>query len=157
MASLPSIVSFVYEKYPESSDQLSIERLIKIIYLSDWKHAITNGSQISAIDWTIRDFQPWVDDRSIRKLIEVFAQVKVGKPLEEISNLNSDEKRAIAFVIDTASEKKENQLSRLVHSTYPAIACNNSTRKLSFADLAREYNEEIKPQLNEQLNKSLAI
>lgn len=37
-------------------------RLNKLLYLTDWYHALSTGRQLSPLRWTRRDFGPWLPD-----------------------------------------------------------------------------------------------
>ncbi|HIK15816.1 MAG TPA: hypothetical protein IGS53_11105 [Leptolyngbyaceae cyanobacterium M33_DOE_097] len=147
MASLADVISYIHNNYPDAQNSLSVERLIKLIYLADWKYSISHDlhSQITSIEWRIRDFQPWMDNLSVTEMIKVLATIRVGKLLRISQELTEEQKRSLQFVIETAVEKNEDDLSRLVHSTFPAIKQNNSSSILDFSVLAREYEAEFKP------------
>lgn len=143
MASLTDVISYIHNHYPSSQTELSVERLIKLIYLADWKCAITYSSSMTNTSWKIRDFQPWMEKNSVEELIEVLAKIRIGSLLKVSSNLQDCEKKIIKFVIEIAKDKSEEQLNRLVHSTYPAIIQNNSDI-LNLSELASIYNQEFK-------------
>ena len=50
MTELKEVISYLVSKYPHK-DELSNARLTKMIYLADWRHAITQGNQITDIRW----------------------------------------------------------------------------------------------------------
>jgi len=147
MSALSDVISYIHNQYPDSQTNLSVERLIKLLYLSDWKYAISydSNAQITTVAWHIRDFQPWMDDQSVHELVDTLAKIRVGKPLEVTEELIEQQKQAINFVIENAHEKSEVELSRLVHSTFPAIKQNNSSNPLDFHQLAEEYKLEFRP------------
>ena len=147
MSNVSDAISYIHNNYPDSQTNLSVERLINLIYLSDWKYAISYAphSQITGIKWKIRDFRPWMDDNSVQELVEILTTIRAGKLLRVSPMLQDAQKQSIDFVIDSAVGKNENDLSKLVHSTFPAIKQSNSSNTLDFAALAEQYETEYKP------------
>ena len=143
MASLKDAIAYVHNHYPESQTKLSVDRLIKIIYLADWKYAITSEFQMTEVQWEILDFQPWMDKKSVNALLDVLSKIRVGKLLRISPILNSQEKETIKFVIETALHKTDKELDRLVNSTHPAIVGNN-LGNLNLTELAADYEKTVK-------------
>lgn len=151
MAQLKGIIAYIHNKYPNSQEELSVDRLIKLIYLSDWKCAIAHGQQMTKVVWEIRESQPYMDKRSVEKLVEVLAKIRVGSLLPINTKLSAFEEEIVDFVIESTVSKQEEELNRLVYSTYPSIAKNNADVPIDLSRLAEEYNQEVRPQLQLKL------
>ena len=61
MAILKDIMAYIITNYPHKLD-LSNAKLTKMIYLSDRRHAIRYGNQISSIRWYFDNYGPFVWD-----------------------------------------------------------------------------------------------
>jgi hypothetical protein len=48
MTDLLNLIIYIFSNYPKV-DELSKPRLVKLVYLIDWKHAIVNGRQSTSI------------------------------------------------------------------------------------------------------------
>jgi len=147
MASLSNVIYYICENHPDGYN-LSIERLIDMLYLIDWRNAIEYKGQMTNVSWEIRNSKPWMDESSVKELIRFLANLKNKGLIRTLSRfrsrLSDSQKRTISFVIQTSLSKDESELTRLVHSTYPAIA-QGLEAQLDFPDLAKEYLSNIKP------------
>jgi hypothetical protein len=61
MKDLLTLIIYIFKTYPKV-EELSKPRLVKLIYLIDWKHAIDNGTQATNIQWYFNHYGPYVDD-----------------------------------------------------------------------------------------------
>jgi hypothetical protein len=141
MANLSSVVLYICQHHP-SGYELSVERIISILYLVDWKYAIEFSSQmLNNVTWQIHDGQPCIDSYSIKELISLLAKIRL-RTEQLMIQLSKEEKCIIDFVIKASSNKEENELNRLVYSTYPAITRTKEI-KLNFPNLVQEYHKTI--------------
>lgn len=152
MSSLTNIVGFVFEKYLEIYGKISLDKVIKILYLVDWKHTISSGKPLSNIIWKVNDFEPQIDEESLNQIIRIkYSYENQSKPIikqrrnqtiehKKSMIIDSSEIETINFVLDWLKDKTETDLRRLVYSTYPAISQNNSA-KLDLPNLAKRYEK----------------
>ena len=55
------IVKYIFDKYPKP-EELSKPRLVKIVYLIDWKTAVETGDQCTNVEWYYNHYGPYVED-----------------------------------------------------------------------------------------------
>jgi hypothetical protein len=152
MANLKDIMVYIIKKYPLKSD-LSNAKLTKMIYLADWRHAITYGRQISGIKWYFDNYGPFVWDIKdqalndselfiVEEVLNAYGSPKVIISMKEIQyepEISNEEANSIDHVIETTKKLNWDQFIRLVYSTYPII----SSEKYTYLDLstkAKEYS-----------------
>lgn len=151
MAELKDIIAYILRKYPTKSD-MSNARLTKLVYLSDWKHAIKTYSQISHIKWYFNNYGPFVWDikdtaRENSHLFDLETTTNMYGDLKTIFILKTEnytpklleeEVKSIDHVIQETKNLNWDQFIRLVYSTYPIA----STERYTYIDLiekAKEY------------------
>lgn len=153
MADLKDILAYVIKKYPYK-DELSNARLTKIIYLADWKHAITYGTQVSPIRWYFDNYGPFVWDvkDTATAYQELFVAKEItnmyGGPKTTIGLINSGyipaisekEQKSLDHVIEKTNKLNWEQFIRLVYSTYPIIVSEKYTY-LNLVEKAKEYEK----------------
>jgi len=61
MSKLRDIVAYFCSNYVYK-DELSKVRLTKMVYLVDWRSAITDGKQLTRIQWHFNHYGPYVED-----------------------------------------------------------------------------------------------
>lgn len=151
MDSLIDIIKYLYDNYPHR-DELSKARLVKMIYLADWRSAITNSKQITSVNWYFNHYGPYVEDiiNEIRnddnfKIIPTVNYYGQEKELIKICedkkleySLSNETKEVIDFVIDTTKSLYWDEFIKLVYSTYP-IASEDRYSELDLVKLAEEY------------------
>lgn len=155
MAELRDVVAYLVKNYPYKQE-LSKARLTKMVYLADWRSAITRGKQITNIVWEFNHYGPYVDDIIDVARSDPSFSVKRGRnlygwPKEVIKaspdiryeSLTEDEKEILDFVIESTAPKYWDEFIRLVYSTYP-IVTQPRFSKLDLVELARRYKEEEK-------------
>ncbi|MCF5233851.1 MULTISPECIES: Panacea domain-containing protein [unclassified Pseudomonas] len=149
--SLIEIINYIIEKY-EPSKKISLSRLIKIIYLADWKESITNKKQITNIEWFFNLNGPY--NPLILKESEKEKGIKITTTLtesgkkhitlettEEKKNyLDTETIKILDFVIEATKNKKHIELIKLVASTYPVIS-SEKFHTLNLIKKAEEYKE----------------
>lgn len=150
MARLIDVMAYILENYPDRSD-LSNARVTKLIYLSDWRHAMIHKSQITNIKWYFDNFGPFVWD--IKETAENNPAIFItressnacGNPklLIDIKGdylpiLSKIEKESIDHVIDNTKDLIWSQFIRLVYSTHPIVS-SNRYKYLNLVEKAEEY------------------
>lgn len=58
---LRDIVAYVCKNYPYK-DELSNARVTKMVYLADWRSAITRGKQLTDLEWEFSHYGPYVNN-----------------------------------------------------------------------------------------------
>lgn len=61
MNNLEKLIRYILLSYPNPME-LSKPRLVKLIYLIDWKYTIDNGTQYTDIKWIYNNYGPYVND-----------------------------------------------------------------------------------------------
>jgi hypothetical protein len=149
MAVLKDIMAYIIVNYPHKLD-LSNAKLTKMIYLSDWRHAIKYGTQISSIKWYFDNYGPFVwdikdeaekdDQFMVSELLNAYGTPKIVISLKNakyIPRLSREEAYSVDHVIETSKKLNWDQFIRLVYSTYPII----SSEKYTYLDLAQKAKE----------------
>ena len=153
MSALRDIVGYICKNYKNKSE-LSKARLTKLVYLADWRSAITRGRQLTDIAWKYNRYGPYVDDiTDMAKKDPAFTVVPsvtfYGDEKEVIQlrvdfepETLSDEDRAILdHVIETTSPMFWDKFIKLVYSTYPIVTQPRFSR-LDLVALAEKYRQE---------------
>lgn len=154
MDNLIDVIKYLFINYPQKGE-LSIARLVKMVYLSDWKSCLLYGKQITSIQWYFSNFGPFVseivdsirkdDDYTISLCTNQFGdkkeliQIKDNIKSPIISDKN---KQILDFVINKTYILDWEKFICLVFSTYPIVKQCRYT-KLDLPQLAREYLEEL--------------
>ncbi len=150
MSNLKDIIAYYCDRYPHK-DELSKARLTKMVYLADWKSAITRGEQISNIKWIYNHYGPYVDDvthvAQSDPLFHVESTTNMFGKDKEVVRLRSenytpflteDEKRILDHIIKVTHTRYWNDFMELVYSTYPIIKSEKYT-DLDLVKFAKEY------------------
>jgi uncharacterized phage-associated protein len=153
MENLKDIIRYFFSKYPYPSE-LSKARLVKLIYLADWKSSLNNEKQLSNIKWIYNHYGPYVEDiineiRNDSNFEIVFVNNSYNQPKELIKVLNNEEpkiskesKEIIDFVIDKTKSLYWNDFINLVYSTYPILK-SQKFEELDLEKLAKEYKNTL--------------
>ncbi len=156
MANLGEILVYLFWKYP-NPNELSKARVVKMIYLSDWRSAIISGKQITSINWIYNHYGPYVNDIidyirqdnrfEITSTTNYWGEFKevISLKKQNISvSLNKETTDILDFVIEGTSKLYWNDFIKLVYSTYPI---KNSVKytELNLVDLADEYKKNTTP------------
>jgi hypothetical protein len=150
MATVRDAIAYICSHYPSGGD-LSETRLTKIVYLADWRSAITRKRTLTDISWMVNGHGPYVDDvieaaRHDADFVVEKSEDSFGSPKEVIRvkpdvlfpSITADDKRVLDFVISTVSKLTWREFIELVYSTYP-IVNQQQYQKLDFVKLAEEY------------------
>lgn len=147
------ILKYLFSNYPNPSE-LSKARAVKMVYLADWKSAITREKQLTNIKWIYNHYGPYVHDIielirqdenfNIKSGVNVYNQPKDIIQLRNKvkTNLDKETKEILDFVIEKTSPLYWDDFIRLVYSTYPIV----KEKKLNLLDLnklAKEYKNAL--------------
>ncbi len=155
MAELKDIMAYAVANYPRKED-LSNARLTKLIYLSDWRHAIHYGRQISNIRWIFDNYGPFVWDVKNTALHnpDVFVIVSATNALggsktiislkreDKQIQLTGPERQSILQTIRKTVHLSWDQFIRLVYSTHPILTSERYS-PLDLVALADQYKRKI--------------
>jgi hypothetical protein len=152
MASLHDVMVYLTRRFPHPDD-LANARLTKMIYLADWRAAITTGRQITAIEWPFNHYGPYVHDvieeaRSSDDFEVVSSATMYGSPKQVVRLKRPDldvplepwEEEALSHVLATTSDLTWARFIELVYSTYPVVSQDRYTT-LDLVDLAEDYKK----------------
>jgi hypothetical protein len=165
MAELRDVVLYFCINYPYPSE-LSKARLTKMIYLADWRSAITRGRQITNIQWRYNHHGPYVRDveqlarndvafnivktynafGSEKEVISATDGAKIGRLLDE-------ERRVLDHVIEITAPMYWDEFVQLVYSTWP-ILTQPRYENLDLLELARQYKETLPPRYDPNMFES---
>jgi len=143
------ILKYLFSRYP-NPNELSKARVVKMVYLADWKSAFTQGHQLTDIKWIYNHYGPYVDD--IITIIKSDENFKVksdlnyyNQPREIIilkrkveAKISESTKEILDFVISKTSHLYWDEFIKLVYSTYPIIK-EKKLNQLNLTELASEY------------------
>lgn len=151
MNKLKEIVRFLVSHYPHKKE-LSKARLTKMVYIADWKSALTNGSQLTGIRWQFNHYGPYVDEVINAAYedpeIDVVSTTNMyGHPKVLIHSrlnnydlrLNQDEIHILNHVINETVNMYWDEFIKYVYSSYPITSQNRYT-ELDLPKLAQQYH-----------------
>ena len=154
MDTLKDIITYLYIKYPYKNE-LSKARLVKMIYLADWKYALLYKKQLTTIKWYFNHYGPYVSDiiDAIRndKDFTIKTQTNYYGDLKELIILNEKYKNpsltneaidVLNFVIQKTHSLIWDDFIRLVYSTYPIVSQPRYSN-LNLVELANSYKNNI--------------
>lgn len=150
-ASILDLSVYIFRNYPNPL-QLSKPRLVKIIYLIDWKHSLDFGEQATDIKWFYNHYGPYVDD--------VIDEIKAAKDDFEVTTYlnpfgggNSDRIKLISqrmvdlspsvkstsdIIIAKTNEFEWTTFISIVYSTHPVKTSSKYTH-LNLIEDAKKY------------------
>lgn len=154
MAELKDVVAYLCCNYPHK-EELSKARLTKMVYLADWRSALTRGRQLTSISWVFNHYGPYVEDiislaREDQDFEVLRQRTQFGDVKEVVSvrrqlpckSLSNDDIQVLDFVISSTKAKFWDAFIRLVYSTYPIVS-QPRYGVLDLVSLAREYREAV--------------
>ncbi len=156
MAELHDVMAYIIQNYP-AKHELSNARLTKMVYLADWRQAISEGRQITSIQWYFDNFGPFVRDVETVAAFrdDLFAtdlgSNMYGQPKKSFTMknpgykpaLSGSEQAAIDHIIEVTKRLYWKEFIKLVYSTHP-IASSERYSTLDLVEKAREYGERDK-------------
>lgn len=150
MASLHDAMVYLAREYPYKSE-LSKARLTKMLYLADWRAAITRRRQITPLEWVFNHYGPYLPDVVEQARTNPDFEVRdeftmYGSPKEVVALANPAaeerlepwEKESLDHVIEQTKDLNWSQFIELVYSTYPILS-QDRYATLDLLQLASEY------------------
>lgn len=155
MKNLEKLIRYILLNYP-NLNELSKPRLVKLIYLIDWKFTIENGSQFTDIRWVYNHYGPYVNDviNLMKEKKAVFNVESYQNSYEGITDkftlldkteiLIDENLKKIADSFITLTYKLTwTEFINLVYSSYP-IKSNLKYSTLNLEELAVEFKKNIR-------------
>lgn len=150
MNTLIDIVKYLYLHYPYHGE-LSKARVVKMIYLVDWRSCLVRGQQITNIHWYFNHYGPYVseiidairgdEDFSIQSATNMFGDTKeiivLKNPRCKV-NVSDEVKIVLDFVIEKTYRLNWTEFINLIYSTYPVVTQHRYTY-FDLVKLAKEY------------------
>ena len=153
MAELQEVMAYLCEHYPHKGE-LSKARLTKMIYLADWRMALTDKKQITNLSWVFNHYGPYlnaVPDEAIRNpRFDIRQDTNAYGSLKEVIRLReepknykltNEERQALDHVIEQTKPLTWQPFIKLVYSTYP-IATQPRYETLNLVALAKAYKKQ---------------
>lgn len=147
-----NILDYLYLQYP-NSNQLSISRVMKLLYLIEWRYAITKFEKLTDLEWMQTEYGPYykslrsifnessnfavsikLDDNKKEQIVIIFLNKK------ENLNLKGETKEVVDFVIDHCKNYSWTELNNLVKSTYGVLHTQQG-QIIDVVNLAKKYRE----------------
>jgi uncharacterized phage-associated protein len=147
-----NILDYLYLQYP-NSNQLSISRVMKLLYLIEWRYAITKFEKLTDIEWMQTEYGPFY--KALRGIFNESSNFEVSIKLDdnkneqtvitflnkkENLNLKADTKEVVNFVIEHCKDYSWKELNNLVKSTYGVLNTPQG-QIIDVVNLARKYRE----------------
>lgn len=147
---ISDILVYLFKIYPNPGE-LSKARVVKMLYLIDWKNCIEHGKQITSINWYFNHYGPYVDDIvniirtdgrfEIRWVTNVFGSPKeiisLKADVETPTNIPKADVAILDFVINLSHPLYWNDFIDLIYSTYPV----RTQPRYTFLDLPKLASE----------------
>jgi hypothetical protein len=149
-----NILDYLYLQYP-NSNQLSISRVMKLLYLIEWRYAITKFEKLTDVEWMQTEYGPFykalrsifnessnfevtikLDDNKKEQIVITFLNKK------ENLNLKAENKEVIDFVIQHCKDYSWSELHNLVNSTYGVLNTQQG-QIIDIVNLAIKYREKV--------------
>lgn len=147
-----NILDYLYLQYP-NSNQLSISRVMKLLYLIEWRYAITKFEKLTDIEWMQTEYGPFyktlrsiynessnyevtikLDDKNREQTVIIFLNKK------ENLSLKDEAKKVVDFVINHCKDYSWTELNNLVNSTYGVLNTPQG-QIIDVVNLARKYRD----------------
>ena len=154
MDTLNDVIKYLYLNYPYKNE-LSKARVVKMVYLADWKSAMLYQKQLTNINWYFNHYGPYVSDiiNAIRSDSDftIDTQKNMYGETKELIRINekntqltlSDNvKHVLDFVIEKTAPLSWDDFIKLVYSTYP-IVTQPRYSTLNLVQLASLYKQSI--------------
>lgn len=151
MNKLKEIVRFLVSNYPHKKE-LSKARLTKMVYIADWKSALTYGRQLTNIRWQFNHYGPYVDtvidtvyedpDIDVISTTNMYGHPKVliqSRINHHEYQLDSEEIHILQHVINETANMYWDDFIRYVYSSYP-ITSQSRYSDLDLPKLAQQYH-----------------
>lgn len=153
MKNLKELIEYIISNYPQPTE-LSKPRLVKLIYLIDWKNSIDYGKQVTDIKWYFNHYGPYVEDviNLMKNDTETFEVISYENPYSGgitdkfklkknvRPNLDSSTLKSADFIIKNTFRMNWSQFISLVYSSYPVKKGEKYTF-LNLEKLSIEFNK----------------
>jgi hypothetical protein len=160
MDNIRNIAIYIFQNYPNPLE-LSISRLVKLVFLADWKSSIINDRQITNIKWSKRSRGPYGievaesistdklhfnilfnddyinHDLNISNLDFLISPIKNEEPKSDFDLLDED-KKILDDVLSATAEFNWQELSIFVDSLFPMIK-TSLNQSIDLKELSEEY------------------
>jgi hypothetical protein len=153
MKKLKNIIEYILLNYPQS-DELSKPRLVKLIYLIDWKYTIDYKNQYTDIRWYFNHYGPYVEDviNLMKSDSETFEVTSYANPYsggitdkfklrkETSPILDENVIKTAKFIMENTYHMSWSKFISLVYSSYPI----KKSEKYTYLDLESfsiEFND----------------
>ncbi|MEL7351779.1 MAG: hypothetical protein AAF171_19465 [Cyanobacteria bacterium P01_A01_bin.116] len=151
MATLEDALSYILQKQLKRLNGISPNKLIRILYLADWRSSINTGHPITNVNWKIVDSEPQLDKGSIERIVDFIERngrtinLGISETYRKVfsEGLSMGDKSILDFVLNLSASQSEDALAHLVYSTYPSIT-QNSDDAIDLPKLAKQY-EALQP------------
>ena len=155
MAELQDVISYACAKYPYASS-VPLSTLTKILYLAEWRSAITRKRQLTQARWLLNQSGPFSPDIAtalaatptfaVGRSQSIFKPSPLRVSLRQVDagwkGLTVEDKEVLDFVLRVISTKSYGEFIRLVESTYPVYKNPENTAALDLVGLAERYLSE---------------
>lgn len=152
MKNLENLIRYILLHYPNPLE-LSKPRLVKLIYLIDWRYTIETGNQYTNINWIYNHYGPYVNDviNLMKEKKQVFKVESYQNNYEGVTdkftlidkseiNFETTIKNISDRFIDYTYKLTWSDFINLVYSSYP-IKNNLKYSSLDLSTLAKEFNK----------------
>lgn len=153
MKKLKEVIEYIISNYPQPTE-LSKPRLVKLVYLIDWKNSIDYGKQVTGIKWFFNHYGPYAEDviNLMKSDTETFDVVSYENPYSGgitdkfklkksvKSNLDNNTLKSADFIIKNTFNMNWSQFISLVYSSYPVKKGEKYTF-LNLEKLSIEFNK----------------
>ena len=148
MASVHSVLSYLSSIH-RNDIELDRHRALLLLYLVDWRSAITRQEPVTDVTWKVEDIGPQPDSAYVLSGVMSSAdwnaitnrsRRETDRPPTDIATA---EREVIDFVAKTAGNKSDEELMRLVYSTFPVMT-QPKHAPLNLVALAERYNREYR-------------
>lgn len=155
MTNLEKLIRYILLNYP-NVNELSKPRLVKLIYLIDWKYTIERGRQYTNIQWYYNHYGPYVSDviDLMKSRNEVFEVKSYSNSYEGVTDkfilldktaitLENDIKPIADLFINHTYGLTWSNFINLVYSSFP-IRISLKYTTLNLVELAVEFKKNIR-------------
>lgn len=155
MTNLEKLVRYILLNYP-NVNELSKPRLVKLIYLIDWKYTIDNGLQYTDIQWYYNHYGPYVNDviELMKSKSEVFKVISYSNSYEGVTDkfvlidkseiiLDTDIKKIADLFIGHTYSMTWSNFINLVYSSFP-IKSSLKYTILNLEEMATQFKKNIR-------------
>ena len=151
---LRDAITYLISHYPKEAE-LSRSRLTKMVYLADWRCAITRGRPMTEAVWNYSQYGPFAieaetllrhDPNFVTTIVFSAASGEVDsialRNSVEYLSLTFEDQAVLNFVIEATAPMPGNDFTRLVYSTFPLIT-QEKYQNLDLMTAANRYQRDV--------------